>query len=206
MNSDDQSERNSQAIMYLQNYISKLKMRIKDLEENDIKTIEDRITSLKVLKSEAEKAPASRKKEIKKLIVSIIGALIVTTISGMVIFSNPFGIISVIMILSILVSNLNVLSSLGEISYLSKIIKNSDIDKIEEALNINYNSLEKTNSIIKQIEKEIVKNKQFVSELVRETKIIRISNNQGMKEENESDKNFQFVKKNKIINLTKRDR
>lgn len=206
MNSDDQSERNSQAIMYLQNYISKLKMRIKDLEENDIKTIEDRITSLKVLKSEVENAPASRKKEIKKLIVSIIVALIVTTISGIVIFSNPFGMVSVIMILSILVSNLNVLSSLGEISYLSKIIKNSDIDKIEEALNINYNSLEKTNSIIKQIEKEIVKNKQFVSELVRETKIIRISNNQGMKEENESDKNFQFVKKNKIINLTKRDR
>ena len=206
MNSDDQSEGNSQAIMYLQNYISKLKMRIKDLEENDIKTIEDRITSLKVLKSEVENAPASRKKEIKKLIVSIIVALIVTTISGIVIFSNPFGMVSVIMILSILVSNLNVLSSLGEISYLSKIIKNSDIDKIEEALNINYNSLEKTNSIIKQIEKEIVKNKQFVSELVRETKIIRISNNQGMKEENEADKNFQFVKKNKIINLTKRDR
>lgn len=195
MNSKEILERNNKTIIFLQNYISKQRIKITKLEKDDKKVLEEKIESLRNLKSKAEKAPLLRSQGIKKAVVSIIMALVATVFSGLVIFLNPSSLLIVLMILNILLANFNVFCRLGEVNILDNMIKNLNVNQIDNSIKAYQILLEEVNSNIKEIEQEIEKNKKLVTDISLESRNIRISENQKVSSEDELEKGYQFTKK-----------
>ncbi len=79
-------EKNSEAIIHLQRYISSQRMKIKNLEEVDKDFIEKQIKSLETLKSSMEKAPAFERQLVKKMIIYITISVVPLLFSGIVLF------------------------------------------------------------------------------------------------------------------------
>ena len=195
MNNKEILEKNDKTLIFLQNYISKQRIKITKLERDDKKALEKKIESLRNLKNKAEKAPLLRSQGIKKAIVSVVLALVATIFSGLVIFLNPSNLLIVLMILNILLANFNVFCRLGEVNFLDNMIKNLNVNQIDNSIKAYQILLEEVNSNIKEIEQEIEKNKKLVMDISLESRNIRISENQKASSEDELEKGYQFTKK-----------
>lgn len=88
MENKERLEKNSEAIIHLQRYISSQRMKIKNLEEVDKEFIEKHIKSLEILKSSIEKAPAFKQQLIKKMIIYVIISVVPILFSGIALFSR----------------------------------------------------------------------------------------------------------------------
>lgn len=195
MNNKEILEKNDKTLIFLQNYISKQRIKITKLERDDKKALEKKIESLRNLKNKAEKAPLLRSQGIKKAIVSVVLALVATIFSGLVIFLNPSNLLIVLMILNILLANFNVFCRLGEVNFLDNMIKNLNVNQIDNSIKAYQILLEEVNSNIKEIEQEIEKNKKLVMDISLKSRNIRISENQKASSEDELEKGYQFTKK-----------
>lgn len=195
MNDKKGLKNNNQTKVFLQQYSNNLHARIRDIERNEKSLLEEKIMKLENLRNQVEAAVASKKSEIKKLSLSIAIALLVDILSGVVIILYPFGMITIIMILDIILTNINVFSHLEHLGVISKFIKNNDINKINNSINEKNELLKDVKLTIKEIEKVIEKNKNIISEIDKETKKTIISENPKIESENELEKGRQLTKK-----------
>ena len=182
MENKERLEKNSEAIIHLQRYISSQSMKIKNLEEVDKEFIEKQIKSLETLKSSMEKAPAFKRQLVKKMIIYITISVVPLLFSGIVLFFTPSVLLTILMILNIFLANYN-------------INKTDDSIRLCEAL------LENVNATIKELEKDVESSKKSVNDILLESKNIRIAENQkaNLEErtdlEDELEKGTQFTKK-----------
>lgn len=194
-------EKNSEAIIHLQRYISSQRMKIKNLEEVDKEFIEKQIKSLETLKSSMEKAPAFKRQLVKKMIIYITISVVPTLFSGIVLFFTPSVLLTILMILNIFLVNYNIISDLKKLIHLNSMIKNYNINKIDNSIRLYEALLENVNATIKKLEKDVESSKKSVNDILLESKNIRISENQkaNLEEridlEDELEKGTQFTKK-----------
>lgn len=194
-------EKNSEAIIHLQRYISSQRMKIKNLEEVDKEFIEKQIKSLETLKSSMEKAPAFKRQLVKKMIIYITISVVPTLFSGIVLFFTPSVLLTIIMILNIFLVNYNIISDLKKLIHLNSMIKNYNINKIDDSIRLYEALLENVNATIKKLEKDVESSKKSVNDILLESKNIRIAENQkaNLEErtdlEDELEKGTQFTKK-----------
>ena len=195
MNDREKLEKNDKDIMYLQNYISKQRLKITKLEKDDKIALEEKIESLENLKRRAEKIPLLRSQGVNKAIVSTCAAIVATIFSGIVILLNPSNLLIILMILNILLVNFNVFHCLKELNVLDDMIRNLNINQIDNSIKAYQILLEEVNTNIKKIEQEIEKNKKLVMDISLESRNIRISENQKASSEDELEKGYQITKK-----------
>lgn len=195
MNDREKLEKNDKDIMYLQNYISKQRIKITKLEKDDKIALEEKIESLENLKRRAEKIPLLRSQGVNKAIVSTCAAIVATIFSGIVILLNPSNLLIILMILNILLVNFNVFHCLKELNVLDDMIRNLNINQIDNSIKAYQILLEEVNTNIKKIEQEIEKNKKLVMDISLESRNIRISENQKASSEDELEKGYQITKK-----------
>ena len=194
-------EKNSEAIIHLQRYISSQRMKIKNLEEVDKEFIEKQIKSLETLKSSMEKAPAFKRQLVKKMIIYITISVVPTLFSGIVLFFTPSVLLTILMILNIFLVNYNIISDLKKLIHLNSMIKNYNINKIDDSIRLYEALLENVNATIKKLEKDVESSKKSVNDILLESKNIRIAENQkaNLEErtdlEDELEKGTQFTKK-----------
>lgn len=194
-------EKNSEAIIHLQRYISIQRMKIKNLEEVDKEFIEKQIKSLETLKSSMEKAPAFKRQLVKKMIIYITISVVPTLFSGIVLFFTPSVLLTILMILNIFLVNYNIISDLKKLIHLNSMIKNYNINKIDDSIRLYEALLENVNATIKKLEKDVESSKKSVNDILLESKNIRIAENQkaNLEErtdlEDELEKGTQFTKK-----------
>lgn len=194
-------EKNSEAIIHLQRYISSQRMKIKNLEEVDKEFIEKQIKSLETLKSSMEKAPAFKRQLVKKMIIYITISVLPTLFSGIVLFFTPSVLLTILMILNIFLVNYNIISDLKKLIHLNSMIKNYNIKKIDDSIRLYEALLENVNATIKKLEKDVESSKKSVNDILLESKNIRIAENQkaNLEErtdlEDELEKGTQFTKK-----------
>lgn len=194
-------EKNSEAIIHLQRYISSQRMKIKNLEEVDKEFIEKQIKSLETLKSSMEKAPAFKRQLVKKMIIYITISVVPTLFSGIVLFFTPSVLLTILMILNIFLVNYNIISDLKKLIHLNSMIKNYNINKIDNSIRLYEALLENVNATIKELEKDVESSKKSVNDILLESKNIRIAENQkaNLEErtdlEDELEKGTQFTKK-----------
>lgn len=194
-------EKNSEAIIHLQRYISSQRMKIKNLEEVDKEFIEKQIKSLETLKSSMEKAPAFKRQLVKKMIIYITISVVPTLFSGIVLFFTPSVLLTILMILNIFLVNYNIISDLKKLIHLNSMIKNYNINKIDDSIRLYEALLENVNATIKKLEKDVESSKKNVNDILLESKNIRIAENQkaNLEErtdlEDELEKGTQFTKK-----------
>lgn len=194
-------EKNSEAIIHLQRYISSQRMKIKNLEDVDKKFIEKQIKSLEILKSSMEKAPAFERQLVKKMIIYITISVVPTLFSGIVLFFTPSVLLTILMILNIFLANYNIISDLKKLIHLNSMIKNYNINKIDDSIRLCEALLENVNATIKELEKDVESSKKNVNDILLESKNIRIAENQkaNLEErtdlEDELEKGTQFTKK-----------
>lgn len=194
-------EKNSEAIIHLQRYISSQRMKIKNLEEVDKDFIEKHIKSLEILKSSIEKAPAFKQQLIKKMIIYVIISVVPILFSGIALFFTPSALLTILMTLNIFLANYNIISDLKKIIHLNSMIKNYDVNKIDDSIRMCEALLENVNATIKELEKEVESSKKCVNDILLESKNIRIAENQkaNLEErtdlEDELEKGTQFTKK-----------
>lgn len=194
-------EKNSEAIIHLQRYISSQRMKIKNLEEVDKEFIEKQIKSLETLKSSMEKAPAFKRQLVKKMIIYITISVVPTLFSGIVLFFTPSVLLTILMILNIFLVNYNIISDLKKLIHLNSMIKNYNINKIDNSIRLYEALLENVNATIKELEKDVESSKKNVNDILLESKNIRIAENQkaNLEErtdlEDELEKGTQFTKK-----------
>ncbi len=194
-------EKNSEAIIHLQRYISSQRMKIKNLEEVDKEFIEKQIKSLETLKSSMEKAPAFKRQLVKKMIIYITISVVPTLFSGIVLFFTPSVLLTILMILNIFLVNYNIISDLKKLIHLNSMIKNYNINKIDNSIRLYEALLENVNATIKKLEKDVESSKKSVNDILLESKNIRIAENQkaNLEErtdlEDELEKGTQFTKK-----------
>lgn len=194
-------EKNSEAIIHLQRYISSQRMKIKNLEEVDKEFIEKQIKSLETLKSSMEKAPAFKRQLVKKMIIYITISVVPTLFSGIVLFFTPSVLLTIIMILNIFLVNYNIISDLKKLIHLNSMIKNYNINKIDDSIRLYEALLENVNATIKELEKDVESSKKNVNDILLESKNIRIAENQkaNLEErtdlEDELEKGTQFTKR-----------
>lgn len=194
-------EKNSEAIIHLQRYISSQRMKIKNLEEVDKEFIEKQIKSLETLKSSMEKAPAFKRQLVKKMIIYITISVLPTLFSGIVLFFTPSVLLTILMILNIFLVNYNIISDLKKLIHLNSMIKNYNINKIDNSIRLYEALLENVNATIKKLEKDVESSKKSVNDILLESKNIRIAENQkaNLEErtdlEDELEKGTQFTKK-----------
>lgn len=194
-------EKNSEAIIHLQRYISSQRMKIKNLEEVDKEFIEKQIKCLETLKSSMEKAPAFKRQLVKKMIIYITISVVPTLFSGIVLFFTPSVLLTILMILNIFLVNYNIISDLKKLIHLNSMIKNYNIKKIDDSIRLYEALLENVNATIKKLEKDVESSKKSVNDILLESKNIRIAENQkaNLEErtdlEDELEKGTQFTKK-----------
>lgn len=194
-------EKNSEAIIHLQRYISSQRMKIKNLEEVDKEFIEKQIKSLETLKSSMEKAPAFKRQLVKKMIIYITISVVPTLFSGIVLFFTPSVLLTILMILNIFLVNYNIISDLKKLIHLNSMIKNYNINKMDDSIRLYEALLENVNATIKKLEKDVESSKKSVNDILLESKNIRIAENQkaNLEErtdlEDELEKGTQFTKK-----------
>ena len=194
-------EKNSEALIHLQRYISIQRMKIKNLEEVDKEFIEKQIKSLETLKSSMEKAPAFKRQLVKKMIIYITISVVPTLFSGIVLFFTPSVLLTILMILNIFLVNYNIISDLKKLIHLNSMIKNYNINKIDNSIRLYEALLENVNATIKKLEKDVESSKKSVNDILLESKNIRIAENQkaNLEErtdlEDELEKGTQFTKK-----------
>lgn len=194
-------EKNSEAIIHLQRYISSQRMKIKNLEEVDKEFIEKQIKSLETLKSSMEKAPAFKRQLVKKMIIYITISVVPTLFSGIVLFFTPSLLLTILMILNIFLVNYNIISDLKKLIHLNSMIKNYNINKIDDSIRLYEALLENVNATIKKLEKDVESSKKSVNDILLESKNIRIAENQKENLEERTDleaeleKGTQFTKK-----------
>ena len=201
MENKERLEKNSEAIIHLQRYISSQSMKIKNLEEVDKEFIEKQIKSLETLKSSMEKAPAFKRQLVKKMIIYITISVVPTLFSGIVLFFTPSVLLTILMILNIFLVNYNIISDLKKLIHLNSMIKNYNINKIDNSIRLYEALLENVNATIKKLEKDVESSKKSVNDILLESKNIRIAENQkaNLEErtdlEDELEKGTQFTKK-----------
>ena len=176
-------------------------MKIKNLEEVDKEFIEKQIKSLETLKSSMEKAPAFKRQLVKKMIIYITISVVPTLFSGIVLFFTPSVLLTILMILNIFLVNYNIISDLKKLIHLNSMIKNYNINKIDDSIRLYEALLENVNATIKKLEKDVESSKKSVNDILLESKNIRIAENQkaNLEErtdlEDELEKGTQFTKK-----------
>ena len=176
-------------------------MKIKNLEEVDKEFIEKQIKSLETLKSSMEKAPAFERQLVKKMIIYITISVVPLLFSGIVLFFTPSVLLTILMILNIFLANYNIISDLKKLIHLNSMIKNYNINKIDDSIRMCEALLENVNATIKELEKEVESSKKCVNDILLESKNIRIAENQkaNLEErtdlEDELEKGTQFTKK-----------
>jgi hypothetical protein len=201
MENKERLEKNSEAIIHLQRYISSQSMKIKNLEEVDKEFIEKQIKSLETLKSSMEKAPAFKQQLIKKMIIYITISVVPLLFSGIVLFFTPSALLTILMILNIFLANYNIISGLKKLIHLNSMIKNYNINKTDDSIRLCEALLENVNATIKELEKDVESSKKSVNDILLESKNIRIAENQkaNLEErtdlEDELEKGTQFTKK-----------
>ena len=195
MNDREKLEKNDKDIMYLQNYISKQRIKITKLEKDDKIALEEKIESLENLKRRAEKIPLLRSQGVNKAIVSTCAAIVATIFSGIVILLNPSNLLIILMILNILLVNFNVFHCLKELNVLDDMIRNLNINQIDNSIKAYQILLEEVNTNIKKIEQEVEKNKKLVMDISLESRELRISENQKVSSEDKLEKGYQITKK-----------
>jgi hypothetical protein len=200
MENKERLEKNSEAIIHLQRYISSQSMKIKNLEEVDKEFIEKQIKSLETLKSSMEKAPAFKRQLVKKMIIYITISVVPLLFSGIVLFFTPSVLLTILMILNIFLANYNIISGL-KLIHLNSMIKNYNINKTDDSIRLCEALLENVNATIKELEKDVESSKKSVNDILLESKNIRIAENQkaNLEErtdlEDELEKGTQFTKK-----------
>lgn len=201
MENKERLEKNSEAIIHLQRYISSQSMKIKNLEEVDKEFIEKQIKSLETLKSSMEKAPAFKRQLVKKMIIYITISVVPLLFSGIVLFFTPSVLLTILMILNIFLANYNIISGLKKLIHLNSMIKNYNINKTDDSIRLCEALLENVNATIKKLEKDVESSKKNVNDILLESKNIRIAENQKANLEERTDledelkKGTQFTKK-----------
>lgn len=105
------------------------------------------------------------------------------------------------MTLNIFLANYNIISDLKKIIHLNSMIKNYDVNKIDDSIRMCEALLENVNATIKELEKEVESSKKCVNDILLESKNIRIAENQKANLEKRTDledeleKGTQFTKK-----------
>ena len=195
MNNKEILEKNDKTLIFLQNYISKQRIKITKLEKDDKIALEEKIESLENLKRRAEKIPLLRSQGVNKAIVSTCAAIVATIFSGIVILLNPSNLLIILMILNILLVNFNVFHCLKELNVLDDMIRNLNINQIDNSIKAYQILLEEVNTNIKKIEQEVEKNKKLVMDISLESRELRISENQKVSSEDKLEKGYQITKK-----------
>lgn len=148
-----------------------------------------------------EKAPAFKRQLVKKMIIYITISVVPLLFSGIVLFFTPSVLLTILMILNIFLANFNIISDLKKLIHLNSMIKNYNINKIDDSIRLCEALLENVNATIKKLEKDVESSKKSVNDILLESKNIRIAENQkaNLEErtdlEDELEKGTQFTKK-----------
>lgn len=146
----------------LQRRINKLRCNINYLNKGRKVALKQKIVELQELKSKMESAPTKRKKEIIKFIICTLITFGLVGLLGVLLASNSFNIGILLLLVSIMYSNIGILYHIGEINYIDKLLKNNNIEQINIELEDCNNLLQHIEATINQINKEIIKNKQII--------------------------------------------